>query len=218
MSREKTGRITYEVLPHSTGGFYPKTKVSVKATTDDLCDALAKKTSIHVIDVKSVLMALFDKIAEKCKQGYKVDLDGFCYFAPALKCEPGISDIARSNKPCLANRSMVRNIRVKATINRKWRRIPKDNIRISREVHRKVYDVMRRSLLQQLFAEKPPGSTLTSWQEISPDLDLNGTDVGCDLTDYPTREDLYSKVGVWFPDDSTLQTVGDAIDYLEKHV
>jgi hypothetical protein len=47
---------------------------------------------------------------------------------------------------------------------------------------------------------------------------LNGTDVGCDLTDYPTREDLYSKVGVWFPDDSTLQTVGDAIDYLEKHV
>jgi predicted histone-like DNA-binding protein len=58
-----------------------------RVSTDRLAKEIQKESSLTVSDVKSVLIALADKMAEHLGEGRKVYLEGIGYFQVNLRCK-----------------------------------------------------------------------------------------------------------------------------------
>lgn len=58
-----------------------------RISTDRLAKEIQKESSLTVADVKSVLIALADKMAEHLGDGRKVHLEGIGYFQVNLHCK-----------------------------------------------------------------------------------------------------------------------------------
>ena len=58
-----------------------------RISTDQLAEEIQKESSLTVADVKSVLIALADKLGEHLGEGRKVHLEGIGYFQVNLQCK-----------------------------------------------------------------------------------------------------------------------------------
>ena len=58
-----------------------------RISTDDLAEEIQKECTLTVADVKSVLIALADKMGEHLGEGRKVYLEGIGYFQVNLRCK-----------------------------------------------------------------------------------------------------------------------------------
>lgn len=58
-----------------------------RISTDDLAEEIQKECTLTVADVKSVLIALADKMSEHLGEGRKVHLEGIGYFQVNLHCK-----------------------------------------------------------------------------------------------------------------------------------
>ena len=58
-----------------------------RISTDDLAEEIQKECTLTVADVKSVLIALADKMSEHLGEGRKVYLEGIGYFQVNLRCK-----------------------------------------------------------------------------------------------------------------------------------
>ena len=66
---------------------------SGRISTDRLAQEIQKESSLTVADVKSVLIALADKMAEHLGEGRKVYLEGIGYFQVNLHCKEEVRTI-----------------------------------------------------------------------------------------------------------------------------
>ena len=64
-----------------------------RISTDDLAEEIQKECTLTVADVKSVLIALADKMSEHLGEGRKVHLDGIGYFQVNLHCKEEVRTI-----------------------------------------------------------------------------------------------------------------------------
>lgn len=53
--------------------------------TDNLCEAIEEKCTMHSADVKAVLIALKKVVAEKLQSGYRVHLEGLSFLKLGIK-------------------------------------------------------------------------------------------------------------------------------------
>lgn len=85
--------IKYEFYrnPNSQGTnkkrYHARVVPSGRITTDQLAKEIQKESSLTVADVKSVLIALADKMSEHLGEGRKVYLEGIGYFQINLHCK-----------------------------------------------------------------------------------------------------------------------------------
>ena len=64
-----------------------------RISTDDLAEEIQKECTLTVADVKSVLIALADKMSEHLGEGRKVYLEGIGYFQVNLQCKEEVRTI-----------------------------------------------------------------------------------------------------------------------------
>lgn len=67
--------------------FHARIVPNGRISTDRLAQEIQKESSLTVADVKSVLIALADKMAEHLGEGHKVYLEGIGYFQVNLHCK-----------------------------------------------------------------------------------------------------------------------------------
>lgn len=65
-----------------------------RISTDDLAEEIQKECTLTVADVKSVLIALADKMGEHLGEGRKVYLEGIGYFQVNLRCKEEVRTIS----------------------------------------------------------------------------------------------------------------------------
>ena len=65
-----------------------------RISTDDLAKEIQKECTLTVADVKSVLIALADKMGEHLGEGRKVYLEGIGYFQVNLRCKEEVRTIS----------------------------------------------------------------------------------------------------------------------------
>ena len=65
-----------------------------RISTDDLAEEIQKECTLTVADVKSVLIALADKMSEHLGEGRKVYLEGIGYFQVNLRCKEEVRTIS----------------------------------------------------------------------------------------------------------------------------
>jgi len=85
--------IRYEFYrnPNSQGTnkkrYHARVVPSGNVSTDQLAEEIQKECTLTVADVKSVLIALADKMGEHLGEGRKICLDGIGYFQVNLRCK-----------------------------------------------------------------------------------------------------------------------------------
>ena len=67
------------------GKWYGKALILDTVETDNLCEAIEEKCTVHSADVKAVLIALKKVVAEKLQSGYRVHLEGLGYLKLGVK-------------------------------------------------------------------------------------------------------------------------------------
>lgn len=88
-----TMSIQYEFYrnPNSQGTnkkrYHARVVPAGRISTDQLAEEIQKESSLTVADVKSVLIALADKLGEHLGEGRKVHLEGIGYFQVNLQCK-----------------------------------------------------------------------------------------------------------------------------------
>ena len=65
-----------------------------RISTDDLAEEIQKECTLTVADVKSVLIALADKMSEHLGEGRKVYLEGIGYFQVNLRCKEEVRSMS----------------------------------------------------------------------------------------------------------------------------
>ncbi len=76
---------------HGTGErkLYPRMKIDWVANLDRLAEQISRRSSFTGADVKGVVTALGDLVAEHLGNGWGVWIDGFGYFTPSLGLREG---------------------------------------------------------------------------------------------------------------------------------
>lgn len=73
--------------------YHPRVVPSGRISNNQLAKEIQKESSLTVADVKAVLIALADKMAEHLGQGRKVYLEGIGYFQVNLHCKEEVRTI-----------------------------------------------------------------------------------------------------------------------------
>ena len=73
--------------------YHPRVVPNGRIANDQLAKEIQKESSLTVADVKAVLIALADKMAEHLGQGRKVYLEGIGYFQVNLHCKEEVRTI-----------------------------------------------------------------------------------------------------------------------------
>lgn len=98
-SNDKLMTIQYEFYrnPNSQGTnkkrYHARVVPTGRISTDQLADEIQKECTLTVADVKSVLIALADKMSQHLGEGHKVHLEGIGYFQVNLKCEEEVRSL-----------------------------------------------------------------------------------------------------------------------------
>ena len=77
-----------------------------RISTDQLAQEIQKESSLTVADVKSVLIALADKMGEHLGEGRKIHLEGIGYFQVNLHCkETDLNSMFSERTACMVRTS-----------------------------------------------------------------------------------------------------------------
>jgi hypothetical protein len=93
--------------------WFPKVVIEDTVTVEELAHELADETSLHIVDVKAILMGLSREIYEQVCNGKKVELGDLAYFAPKVETYPGV--LERCEFPNMVKSEEIKGLLVRAT-------------------------------------------------------------------------------------------------------
>jgi hypothetical protein len=93
--------------------WFPKVVIEDTVKVEELATELADETSLHIVDVKAILMGLSREVYQQVCNGKKVEFGDLAYFAPKVETYPGV--LERCEFPNMVKAEEVKGLLVRAT-------------------------------------------------------------------------------------------------------